>query len=199
MRRELDALRRVFTPPPRTLSPDVIAALELPKTRPEWIYGDRLSAIYDRYREIVQHGELALGVIMMANRTLWEPGDNDAPASIVYTFDPVLQEWPERMEQIRHRLYEFHGSTGTPERDPWRRLLLDRLNSGYERTMHQRIDPEITGGFVAYESAVMLFRRHLRGGVVSDRFLPMLVLRRGGAPHPAVVVPASLWPGGLRA
>ncbi|MEM6930595.1 MAG: hypothetical protein AAF602_26900 [Myxococcota bacterium] len=194
----MEALSRVLTPPPRTLDHALVDALELPASRPPWLDDeDGLSTIYDRYREIAQHGELALAAVMMANEVMWKPGTEDAPSSVIYTFDPVLQDWPAHIRGIAAALYEFHESTATPPRDPWHRLLLDRLHSGFERTMHQRIPSDITKGFVAYESSCMLFRRHLPGGFLDRRFVPVLVLRRGPTPHPCAVVPSSLWPEGF--
>ena len=194
----MEALSRVLTPPPRTLDHALIEALELPGGRPAWLTEtDGLFAIYERYRELAQHGELALAVVMMANEVMWEPGDHDAPASVIYTFDPVLQSWPEHLETISGRMYQFHQASGEPPRDPWHRLLLDRLHSGYERTMHQLVPPDIAEGFVCYESSCMLFRKHLPAGYLDRRFVPVLVLRRGPTPHPCAVVPGSLWPEGF--
>lgn len=187
------ALQRRLGPSPRVVSAELAQQLALPAP-PAWLGdGDALSLIYDNHEAIVRHGALALASVVMANQSLWEPGDNDAPASVVYTFDPVLQGMPERLVAAGSAIYGYHQSEAEPPLDPWRRLLLDRLHSGLERTMHQRLPPEHTGGFVVYESSVMLCRDHLPDRVLSQRFLPVLVLREGQGPHPAFVVPAALW------
>lgn len=196
MNRFLHQLRRVLPAPPRTLDTHVIQAITRP-ARPTWMTErDRLSVVFERFRDIVQHGELTMGAVVMANDAMWEPGSGDAPGSVVYSFDPVLIDRPDILQSIGNDLFGFHDSDQVP-RDPWQRLLLDRLHSGFERTFHQPLPPELTNGFVAYESSCMLFRSHLPNGVLDRRFLPLLVLRSGPPPHPCLMVPATLWPDGL--
>lgn len=190
----IDALARLahrLGAPPRPTTAALAEAFHLP-VLPGWL-GEQ-DGLYHQVRlrdALMQRGELALGAFFMANTVLWEDGDTDAPAGVVYSFDPVLQRFPERLAAIGTALYRFHEYAGEPPVDPWRRLVLDQLHSGYERPLHERVPPELASGRVAYHTSLMVFREHLPTGRITGRWVPLLVLREG--PCPAMIVPSRLW------
>jgi len=194
VRHVIDALSARLGSPPRPIAGDALSlSLSLPPPPPWLTDDDGLNLIYDRHTDLVTHGEVALATIVMANTVLWEPGTDDAPASVVYTFDPTLLQHPHRLEQYGHAQYRHHKSTEDPPRDPWLRQIYEQLYSGLDRAMHQRLPPEETGGHPVYHSATVVFRAHLEDGKLGDGPLPVLVLRRGPPPWPCMIVPSSLW------
>ena len=179
----LEALQARLGSPPRRLQ------LQLPAP-PTWATGDAIHRIWDRAHLVAQHGTAVMGWVYMANTHLFAEGEDDAPAGVVYSFDPAYAANPERLVPTAHRLYAHHGNddgTFEPSVRPSVRQLQDMVHSGFERPFHQRLPSEVTGGAVVYHSTLMLFRSHLRDGYLTDHSVPLLVER--STDGVAIVVP----------
>ncbi|MEM6928936.1 MAG: hypothetical protein AAF602_18500 [Myxococcota bacterium] len=192
MRRDLDRLRQSLPPVPRPVD-----KLKLPAA-PSWVEGDALHRIWERGRDVLRNGEPTVAWIMMANMALWEPGDEGAPASIVYSFDEALANSPDRLAPVAADLYRYHqgadDAVGPPLR-PWARLTYDYEHTGFERHFYRRLPPEITGSRIVYHSAIYIFRESLPSGHLTDHALPIVVDRDDTGI--AMVPPVVWWPTGL--
>lgn len=167
--------------------------LRLPD-RPDWMSKeDGLNAIWEAEQELLEEGRLAHGFVFMANSTLFEPGEGDAPAGVVYTFDPLGARFPGLLEEIGSAVYELHEPSQEQRvaiRSPWHRHLLDMHATGFERPFHLRLPPELSSGITAYTSSVMVFREHLSSGHLQEHQVQVLV--GPNAPHPCLLVPEDL-------
>ncbi len=161
---------------------------------PAWMPpSDRFRVLYRKLEQHLDEGELTWGVVYMANADLWEPGEEDHPMGVIYSFDPWFQRRPERLIPIGQRVFAYHGSEGAPPRRPWERAIFDSVHSGYERTFHQELPPSLSGGRVVYEASTMGHRSHLPGGLLGDNVLPLLV-QRHHPPRACLPVPSFYWP-----
>jgi len=184
---------------PREPSEELREAAHLPAL-PEWLEPpDALYAAVTQHDLLLAEGRLALGYLFMANSVLFEPGDSDAPAGAVYSFDPVVHRFPDKLERTGGRLFAFHGDTGAPVDDPWLRATEDSLRTGFERPMHERVPPEMADGHALFHTSVMVYRDHLPSGQLTDGLVPLLVAPRGTEPRTAIIVPGPLWPAPWRA
>lgn len=169
-----------------------LRGVQLPEP-PEWMEGtDPLQAIWRAESDLLERGRIAPGYVFMANSTSFEPGEGDAPAGVVYTFDPLGRRFPGLLEAIGSRLYAFHDPEPAEIEgavSPWLRLLLDMTASGMERPFHLRLPPELSAGVVAYTSAVMVFREHLADGFLTEHHVDVVVAPT--PPRPALLVPTS--------
>ena len=191
MRRVLQAMRRTHTPEQR------LRDIHLWKvSRPAWMLpSDPLVQIYTRSSDWLAQGELTWAVVFMANEALWEPGADDHPAGVVYSFDPWFERRPDRMVDIGQRIFRYHQSELRPRR-PWERRVYDGLKTGSERPLHEELPPSLSGGRIVYHSSTVLHRAHLPHGHLTGSVLPMLV-QRHQAPRVCVPMPHALWPGEL--
>lgn len=161
---------------------------------PGWMKaGDDLRLLYRNLELLLDEGELTWGVVFMANTDLWEPGEEDLPMGVVYSFDPWYQRRPERLHRIGRKLFEFHGSDEPPPRRPWERSVRDALHTGYERVWHQELPPSLSGGRIVFHASTVCHRRHLPSGHLSDNVLPLLV-QRTTEPRTCMPAPCHYWP-----
>lgn len=188
MKRLLDAIRHTHGPAARRREAD-----RWTPERPAWMTADdALGAIYRTVDTWLAEGEITWAHLFMANSALWEPGDDDLPAGVVYSFDPWFERHPERLKPIGRRIYGYHESDTAPAR-PWERLVRDSLHTGYERPLHMELPPSLSGGRVVAHSSTVIHRAHLPKGYITGSVLPMLV-QRARAPHVCVPVPSAFWP-----
>lgn len=164
---------------------------------PGWLTaGDRLWRVWDQGREALAEGRDVIGWIYMANGVLWQPGIDDAPAGVVYSFDPAYRRRPDALEPVGSRLFAFYDSKGQPApKSPWLRRTRRQLMTGYERYFNERVPPELTSGRVVYDSTVMVWRDHLPTSRIVESRIPLKVLP--GPAGVAVIPPVSHWPPGL--
>jgi len=185
-------LERTLGPPPRGFDGITVPA------RPEWMDDDdALASVYDGFRRVFEDGTLAAGKMFMANTSAFEPGEIDAPAGVIYTFDRTLWRQPQVMEDVANRVFRFHSEGEALPSAPDLRLLSDQLRSGFERPMHELLPPPVSDGFVIYHTSAMVIRSHLPNGYLAAGNFPVLVDLDGPRPPRAVIVPHQLWPPSL--
>ena len=188
---DLKALQERLGAPPRTLGPS--GALPVRRAR------DPLRAVAREFPAIMRRGRLARGFVYMAKAALFEPGIEDLPAGVVYSFDPAIWRQPALLETVGDRLLGFYaGRDGwhlQPPLSPAARQLLDAHHTGLECSFHRRVPRMFSGGWAMYASTLLCVRAHLPGGRLLSQHVPLLVdVDRETGPPLAAVVPAALWP-----
>lgn len=147
--------------------------------KPPWMLAapdDLLHELWSEADTIQREGVPVLGRIYMANSVLFEAGRADAPAGVVYSFDPVLQAFPRWLDDLADRMYAMHEADTSPE-TPWARYTQDLVWSGTKRCFHRRLPPEISGGPIVYHSTLMVFRDHLAERRLTSMEVPLIVHR----------------------
>lgn len=184
-RRATEALEKRLGPAPRSVD------WTLPKA-PAWVRGDPLKRQWRHHKTVIREGRPVMAFVYMANESLFTEGNEDLPAGVVYSFDPLLQQHPTWLEICGQRLLQMHerdeGRRASPMR-PWLRQVHDEICTGLRRPIHQRLPPELTRGPIVYHSSLLVFRSHLARGFLESMWLPLLVHQESGW---VAQVPATL-------
>ena len=189
----------LFGPTPRQLPQDVAKAMAS-RGNPDWMPGGHpLIDVPDAVEDIVTHGRLAIGHVFMANTDLFEPGPDDLPGGVVYSFDPVVWANPHLFEPVAERLFRCHFQAPDAQkevRSPWLSRVRDGIWTGTDHDLHCRLPPAITGGRPMYQSSVLFRRRDLPNGFLESMVVPLLVLPPSSpSPHRShcLVIPSQWW------
>ena len=196
-------IRRILGPPPRSQDTDVARGLSRPSP-PAWMTSeDEISRLFTEHDRLVEHGDVAVGTIYMANVSIFEPGDNDAPAGLVYSFDQYLQRQPEILSDIGSRLYSYHAGEQEPPKGPlptnaWFRSTLDAVVHGMQRPFGRLLPPLLSDDHVVYFGTTMIHRDHIPNRRWSRRPFPVLAARDPAVAATPMIVPERFWPKSLR-
>lgn len=159
---------------------------------PDWLLNphDKLSLTRTRWAEFYQSGELVWGMFYIANVVLWKPGEQNAPAGILYSFDPVIQQDLSLLEDIAYRL----GVLRDPKHPvpPGMQDFAQLIRDDRGRRLQHPIHSALTFGRAVYHAPVMIYRSHLPTRKVVNQPFPLLVRR--GPEQPCILVPSRYWP-----
>ncbi len=199
MQEYIHQLREKLGPAPRKVDAQLKAQFARPKP-PEWATkDDDFKRLYDPKEQqvLLQHGEVAIAQMFMANNALFGPGDEDCPAGVVYSFDSYLERAPDFLNEIGHELYKFHTGSDAPETIPtgaWTRQTMDELLTGYHRSFASIVPPAISDLHMVYHTSVMVHRAHIPEGVMGQGGFPILAARNPDITPLSMIIPCELWP-----
>ena len=161
---------------------------------PVWVDGDPLLRLWVDAPKVFERGELTFGRIYMANGALWESGESDAPGGVIYSFEPGVSTDLDYLVDVADRIYGLYErrEQGVPLVRPWERRVQDQVVNDVYRTFHQRLPPMLCDDRVVYHSTVMIFRRHLPQGYLTNHVVPLLVDRSPGGV--SLILPHEYWP-----
>lgn len=186
--RDVGALREGVGPYPAFVVPP----------RPEEVgAGHALAPCWTYPDDPLERGDLAVAVPILASNQLWQPGEGDGNATVLYTFDLNVWHRPERLQGWARHVegwFRHHEGERPPvPRSPWHRLIRDMIHLGGPVRGHHRLPPELTEGRVVYLGSLPVRRDDLPDGHLSTPFLPILVARHTLEPA-ATLVPSGWWP-----
>lgn len=133
-------------------------------------------------------GRVTWASIVIANASLFRDEGFDAPASIVYSFDPFLQRNFWSLKLVARRVFELReaGRTkATPLRDACAHITDD-----YDRSFGAQLPVTLSSGRVVYLSSMFVVRSSLPTPLCGQ---PLPIVVRPGAGNPAMVLPRHLW------
>jgi len=199
--RLIDQVRAAVGPSPRqgdwVRRPDPPAwATDVPSFRRTW----------QRTEALARDGVVVWGQLVMANGDLFQEGPDDAPAAIVYSFDPIFDRHPEWLEPVARQIYAFYEGDEELSDDPLAACplapsvanLRHRVRTGTDHDLAYRVPTMLSGGRVVYLTSLMVHRVHLPGGVLRGERMPLLAERHLDEPT-TMIVPSDRWPDSLRA
>jgi hypothetical protein len=155
--------------------------------RAPWMRGtEGLGEAFEKQRLLLTQGSLVWGALVQANMALFGPGANDHPAQMLVSRDPWFDARPAELRAIARRLYALKN---TVPADPVEKALAARVSNESDHTLAWQLPPEITARPVT-TAVVMVYRKHLPGGVLSGACFPLLM-------HPStpavMMLPAAFW------
>jgi hypothetical protein len=150
-----------------------------------------LIEVFLRQNLLLRDGDVVWGALVQANRLLFKAGRHDHPARVIHSADPSLDDGLDRLRTIASRLFQLKGTL--PD-DPGQRHFAEMITDETECGMGWTVPKGITGGPEVRSTGLMVFRRHLPGGVLRSGWFPLLT-------HPStsavMIVPWRYWPDDL--
>lgn len=196
----LESLPGLLPPAPRVVDVDLRRRLSRPSP-PTWVWlrRDPLRLLWREHEALLRNGEVTLGFVYMANNTLFAPGDNDAPCSMLHSFDPFVLRNPELLESIGAVLYRRYTDPDTRlPVGPWFTDVHHATSNDMMRTFGLLLPPTLTWGHVVYLSTPMIHRAHLPIRQLEAQLVPILAARDPRVTGTTMILPAELWPDALR-
>lgn len=152
--------------------------------QPEWVKKGNLVRFFQHYRNSLSHGKLVLAATVMANTNLFKPGPNDHAALIVFDLDGRLK--PEELVQLSRRIFALRDGEPSTLRE---QQLADYLKDDYAYGFGMPV-PDTLGPETCRISTCFIPRKHLPGGHLQDKILPVCADPENGI---AAVFPVKYW------
>ena len=165
----------------------------LPK--PYWMEGDDLSVIYEEQNHLFQMGTIYYGYIVQANSYLFQKDPYiNCPAAILYSTDDRLARNPAVLREVGTWLFSYKNTDEAPEHV---KGIVDCITDEKERQFNVQMDINLKDGSqaVLYFTTVMIFRKHLPGGMIKGSFVP--VIASPNMFKTVMVLPKKYWTKGF--
>jgi len=149
-----------------------------------------------RQKDIWKNGQIVWGYVVMANRDLYLPDENDRPGDVVYSLTATDEQAFENLPQIANTLYS--EKTSHKELDSYpeaERGVVEHLRQETDRAFGIPLPNSMSLGLVCHLSTFWAHRAHLPGKALGGKFVPLLVL--AGKVHDVLIIPAKYWPSSL--
>ena len=158
---------------------------------PSWTDNDPMGLWYQAFPKLFQNGRLVWGALVQANGAMWGAGDFDAPGEVLY--DPRGLITNDELSELASRLYQVKHCR---IHDPRVAFFSDYLTHERTRSIAARLPYSLSSGDLCC-SSLMFIRKHLLGGRLQSRHVPLLIHDE----HPGVVtvLPVRFWTESLKA
>jgi len=166
--------------------------MKVPK--PKWCTAeDELCQFFKNQRDVFQYGVVVWGHIVQANSLLFEPGDDDCPASIIFCPSPAVQVDSSHLRTVASQLFQLKGTTPT---DPELKKFADMLTDEMVRTVGLQVPSQLSRGIPLFEAATFICRKHLPPpSYLTGSMFPLVVSPK--KPFYNFPLPARYWPKSL--
>lgn len=183
-----------FGPAPRPISWwDHMVKFNYPK--PKWLKkepDDQLNLVFDYVETLIRDGRVVWGAIIQANYLLFEDDENNAPAEIVFSLDPVDNVTPEFLLDVAADLASLKD---TQPDDPELRVIADRLTSEDGGENGAPVPHAISPDIQCYTSCIYIVRNYLPLRWLNRWIIPIIV--NPTPPHVVMPLHKQYWPGEL--
>ncbi|WP_394827877.1 hypothetical protein [Pendulispora albinea] len=169
--------------PPRSPHPGAPFAV-----RPGWLSpSDPLDAAHRELPRLLEHGDIVLGHVVLANEALFRGAASAAAGCVVHPRDPAVRCEVDELQRATRAILELRGATPA---DPDQAELARILDAETERCFSMPVPPVLTRGKPLFFSTVIFYAPHFPEHRLVTNFLPMLVC----ADVPQVAqLPAFYW------
>ena len=156
--------------------------------KPDWMdYAEPLLEIILQQKRLISEGRVVWAALVQANSLLFEAGEHDHPAMLVYSEDPYFEARPHELRAIADKIYQLKS---TKPDDPEEQLVAAHVSNEMDRNMGWQLPGLLTDKNVRAAS-FMIFRKHIPNGMLEATTFPLLI-------HPAtaavLIVPVAFWP-----
>lgn len=171
---------------PRSLG--LLNYLRIKAWAPRWVHYDKMKIIYRYQRRLLKRGHIVWAHIVQANSLLFKPGSEDCPANVVYGTSAELDNRLDLLADIAHGLFSLKK---THPDDRELRRFADSITDELERSMRMAVPKSLTEGLNVFMTSIMVPRKHLPNGYLSQSFFPLLILPR--VTEATMIVPCEFW------
>lgn len=163
--------------------------------KPKWLKKnkkDELNKIYEKQKDFWEHGRIAFGCVVQANKRLFSMGNSyNCPANFIYTYDEYYYENPDKFHELAHDIYCLKESEN--ELSAEKKYISELLFSEYKRDFHIPVPDSMTEGHEVFLTTVMVDRDHIPMHKLCNFFYPMLTLENDSPD--AIILPVWYWSG----
>jgi hypothetical protein len=187
----LDECRRRLGPPER---PWTLAQRYRMKP-PRWLAEcpqDALRRVYPAQQTLFRGGLVVWGAMVQGAEVLFSAGDIDAPADVLYSFDPYYDDHPEALLLLSAEVLALKDAT---DPDPSCTRLVQALGERHASALRVPVPAEMAGERTVYFGTVIVCRKHLPQEIVAGGLFPLLAHPQDEA---ALLLPAAFWAEDLR-
>lgn len=139
---------------------------------------DDLACLYDDISLLTQEGHICYGVFVAANSILYRRFPRwDAPAYIVYSLDPFVNEHPDILETAADSIFSYVGNSD--EAPANLRPLADAVTDELKRALNtpfRYVSTTYNAIYDLYFTSIAVFRKDLPKKRITGRFMPILAL-----------------------
>lgn len=185
----IEQLRRVFSAQTKAHTAQDFDVLQA--HAPSWMEdGEALLENVRQQKLLLTEGNIVWAGLVQANSTLFEAGEVDCPALLVYSSEKYFDARPHELRAIAHKIFDIKNSS--PSNAELKKVA-DIVTSELDRPKCHKLPSVLTAREVSM-SAFMVFRKHLPDGFLRGGIFPILI-------HPAtqavMIVPVDYWPQNL--
>ena len=156
--------------------------------KPDWMDQDEpLLEIIHQQKRLLTEGRIVWAALVQANNLLFEEGEHDHPAMLVYSEDPYFESRPHELRAIADKIYQLKS---TEPEDPEERLVAASVTNEMNRNMGWQL-PDLLTDKKVRAAAFMVFRSHIPNGVLQAVLFPILI---HSATDAVMIVPVAFWP-----
>ena len=148
---------------------------------------DDLMLIYRDQKKLIDHGQVAIAMLVQGNVTLFKKGYEDAPANVVYSDDLRAENLLDRLRAAALKIFEMKGTEPEdPDALKFAKMVSYEYSRGFRITVPDKFAPDLN---VTY-TTIMVHRKHLPEGYLANEFFPLLIHEESRA---AMILPARYW------
>lgn len=194
MQRVIDQCRKRFGPSPRSFP--LWSRLRYLRTPPPaWLRKRRSDGLWELYRQrslLLTRGTIVWAHLVQANEVLFSPGKIDAPAMVIYSPDPYFDAHLDELAEMASRLFALKDTKPEDaELARFARFITDEM----DRNLHVPIPSQISENRTVIATGIMVHRKHLPFGVLTESFFPLLALPE--VTPATMILPERYWPDSL--
>jgi len=161
--------------------------------RPEWCdKSENMWAYFKNTNNVLLHGNIVWGRIVQANSLLFEPGNDDCPASVVFCPNPEVVIPLSILENASEKMYSLKNTT--PDNKELLKIA-NTLTSEVDRTFGIKVPEIFCNEYNILEASTFITRKHLPNKILSASVFPLLVSR--SSPYYCFPLPSKYWSNNL--
>jgi len=160
---------------------------------PSWMgqpkRGDKLYPFFRDQQLLLSFGKVVWGHIVQANSLLFEPGEDDSMAAVIFSEDDYFDTHLEELGELAHRIYELKAN---PPSDPELVEIGDIVRSETAIAINHALPLGLTGGRGVYFTSAVVPRKVLPNRCITYTWFPYLVMPE--KTEASMILPCSYWP-----
>lgn len=169
--------------------PGLLEKIYLRIRPPKWCRdsNDELLLIYRDQKKLIDHGQVAIAMLVQGNVVLFKKGYEDAPANVIYSDDLRAENLLERLRTAALQIFSLKEmKPEDPEELKFARMVSYEYSRDFRITLPDKFAPDLNATY----TTIMVHRKHLPEGYLANEFFPLLIHEESRA---AMILPARYW------
>lgn len=159
--------------------------------KPDWMKKSndkRFECIYNDQKLLFSEGKIVFGYIVQANTLLFEPGNFDSPACIVFSEDEYFDDNFEELFEIANSLFSLKG---TNVEDSEIKKFVDVITDEMTALYNVQLPNKVTKNKAVFYTTIMVRRSHLPTKYLKLGWFPILTCPN--KTKASIILPSRYW------